>query len=62
MSGRSIERNVHDFQPQPKALTEEEKEKLMKESVLEGLRVMDKYFEKIEVSISDSEDEESEKR
>lgn len=42
--------------------SEEEKERLLKESVLEGLRVMDKYFEKIEVSISDSEDEESEKR
>ncbi|XP_018568410.1 WASH complex subunit 2 [Anoplophora glabripennis] len=50
-----------EAQPEQKAPSDEEKEKLMRESVLEGLRVVDKYFERVEVSISDSEDEESDK-
>ncbi|KAJ8963320.1 hypothetical protein NQ318_018789 [Aromia moschata] len=49
-----------DIKEEEKKLTEEQKQGRIRETTLEGLNVMEKYFNRIEVSISDSE-EESEK-
>lgn len=50
------------FQPLNNPEIKEDKEGHIKDLIQEGLFTINKYFDKIEVSVSDSEDEETETR
>ncbi|KAJ8978797.1 hypothetical protein NQ317_015522 [Molorchus minor] len=53
--------DVQETKEKEREYSEEEKQRVIREAVQEGLDIMDRYFEKYEVSISDSEEEAEEK-